>query len=91
MAFQQVGLRLDPALLKRLDKYVKATGITRSTVVRIATQKYLDAWEAGGEGNPPESLLPAAPSASGSLADKIAQLERKVEVLQRQAGPASIF
>lgn len=91
MAFQQVGLRVDVALLEKLDKYVEATGIARSTVVRIATQKYIDAWEAGGEGSPPESLLTASPSVSGSLVDKIAQLEKKVEVLQRQVGPASIF
>ena len=66
MAFQQVGLRVDAALLERLDKYVEATGIARSTVVRIATQKYLDAWEAQGGGNPPETLLPAAQTVSAS-------------------------
>ena len=91
MAFQQVGLRIDAALLERLDEYVEATGIARSTVVRIATQKYIDAWKAQGKANPPESLLSAAPSTSGGLEDKIAQLERKVEVLQRQVGHPSIF
>ena len=59
-------MRVDAALLERLDKYVEATGIARSTVVRIATQKYLDAWEAQGGGNPPETLLPAAQTANAS-------------------------
>lgn len=93
MAYQQVGLRVKPQQLERLDKFAKKRfESNRSTAVRWLAMRMLDQIEGLATSDTDiKPSLPAAPGASGDFAAKIAQLEKKVEVLQRQVGPTSIF
>ena len=40
--YKRVGIKFPPALLRRLDKLVKATNSNRSEVIRVAVTDMLD-------------------------------------------------
>ena len=39
------GARLPPSLLERVGEYCKKTGATRSGVIRVALENFLDKWK----------------------------------------------
>jgi len=39
------GVRLPPSLSERVEEYCKKTGATRSGVIRVALENFLDKWE----------------------------------------------
>lgn len=41
-------MRLDPALIKRLDEAAKRLGSNRAALIRFCTQTFLEHFEAGG-------------------------------------------
>lgn len=47
-AVRVVSFKLPPSLLSRVERVANKMGVTKSELIRLALEKYLDGLEAGG-------------------------------------------
>ena len=70
----QIGLRLDAAVLEKLDKHAASLGMDRTSVIRLSIVRFM-------EGSEPALVSPGASGVDQPARDGLTKLAAKVNLL----------